>query len=481
MGKMPLSPMAALPCRVRALFPLNTSRPGELVLVQDEELFADSQVDEHWFHGRNSRGESGIFPITYVEVLPPSTTANDAAAATTAAPAGAAAPAAHASSPRKRKRHDPVQYEIALPAPPVRMYSARLPSTPPPPETESEAARASSSANDAKQVFVFDLDETLVIFASLLNGDWAKANDKDPAECKALGEVFEKLVFAISDEHFFFEDLEDAAQVHIDSLKLYDDGKPLDSHKFDDTINLKCDPSARTAELRKVAYRYRRAGELYKIAADEATHVAHADCKKTVDKSLAFSVGTRVKVTQATPGGWWLGEIRDQQGWVPESYLKPLFPPAAQHPFSSVLGLGLLKPEEANTIMAAHQHLSALTDKWLHVSRRCLQAVTASPTAELVILTNSELMPTLAKLLLYRLAKYVPIQNVYSSATTPKAKVMHQIEQRFKSAEFYLVGDGDEEAEIAKQRGFPFFRIANLADLQRTCRAIERTALAGPK
>ncbi|KAG9328486.1 hypothetical protein JZ751_013555, partial [Albula glossodonta] len=63
--------------RARALYDFNSENPGEISVKENEILTLYSEQDiEGWFEGANSRGERGLFPASYVEILK-----NDATAA----------------------------------------------------------------------------------------------------------------------------------------------------------------------------------------------------------------------------------------------------------------------------------------------------------------------------------------------------------------------------------------------------------------
>ncbi|KAL7846960.1 hypothetical protein SRHO_G00219400 [Serrasalmus rhombeus] len=56
--------------RARALYDFVSENPGEISVVENEllTLFSEDVVDG-WLEGTNSRGESGLFPASYVEIL----------------------------------------------------------------------------------------------------------------------------------------------------------------------------------------------------------------------------------------------------------------------------------------------------------------------------------------------------------------------------------------------------------------------------
>lgn len=57
------------PC-CRALYSFHPNHDGELSFSEGDVIVLRSQVDTNWFEGELA-GRSGLFPITYVDVLVP--------------------------------------------------------------------------------------------------------------------------------------------------------------------------------------------------------------------------------------------------------------------------------------------------------------------------------------------------------------------------------------------------------------------------
>uniref|UniRef100_A0A3Q3IA30 Sorting nexin n=1 Tax=Monopterus albus TaxID=43700 RepID=A0A3Q3IA30_MONAL len=56
--------------RARVLYDFNSENPGEVSVKENEILTVYSERDiEGWFEGTNSKGERGLFPASYVEIL----------------------------------------------------------------------------------------------------------------------------------------------------------------------------------------------------------------------------------------------------------------------------------------------------------------------------------------------------------------------------------------------------------------------------
>ncbi|ETI47894.1 hypothetical protein F443_07972 [Phytophthora nicotianae P1569] len=83
-------------------------------------------------------------------------------------------------------------------------------------ETQRETLRTKGlSKRVRRRVFIWDLDETLVLFASLYTGTFAQMHGKEVAPGVALGEQMMTFLLAMLEKHFFFSDLHDTDVDHI--------------------------------------------------------------------------------------------------------------------------------------------------------------------------------------------------------------------------------------------------------------------------
>ncbi|CAN6807511.1 unnamed protein product [Brassica oleracea] len=111
-------------------------------------------------------------------------------------------------------------------------------------------------------VYIWDMDETLILLRSLLNGTYAESfnGSKDVKRGVEIGEMWEKHILKICDDCFFYEQVEDCNEPFIDSLKENDDGKDLSRYDFKQD-----EFTSPTNDLnkRKLAYRHRAVAERY--------------------------------------------------------------------------------------------------------------------------------------------------------------------------------------------------------------------------
>lgn len=126
-----------------------------------------------------------------------------------------------------------------------------------------------------ERVFVWDLDETIIIFNSLITGLYANRYSKDQSSVMQLGYKMEELIFNLSDMHLFYNDIEDCDQPHIDDVSSDDNGQDLSTYNFaadgfhsgaqPGVPNVCMPPGVRGGVdwMRKLAFRYRKIKEIY--------------------------------------------------------------------------------------------------------------------------------------------------------------------------------------------------------------------------
>ncbi len=81
--------------------------------------------------------------------------------------------------------------------------------------------------NNIERIFIWDLDETIIILNTLLTGSYAQHYQKDPQTTMNLGLRMDDIIFNLADTHLFFNDLEECDQVHIDDILSDDNGQDL--------------------------------------------------------------------------------------------------------------------------------------------------------------------------------------------------------------------------------------------------------------
>ncbi|CAG7723636.1 unnamed protein product [Allacma fusca] len=294
------------------------------------------------------------------------------------------------------------------------------PSPPSPTSKESKGRRARSGGGRGRRpnpspdpehnldrVFIWDLDETIIIFHSLLTGTYAQRYRKDGQKSVSLGITMEELIYNLADTHFFFNDLEECDQVHIDDVSSDDNGQDLSTYDFQSDgfksnssnggICLASGVRGGVDWMRKLAFRYRRIKEVYSIHRNNVS--------------------------------------------------------------------GMMGPSTRERWLQLRSEIENLTENWSSLTLKCLQLISSRANCVNVLVTTTQLVPALAKVLLYSLGSVFPVENIYSATKIGKESCFERIVSRFgRKCTYVVVGDGRDEEHAAKQMNFPFWRISGHSD-----------------
>ncbi|XP_026521914.1 eyes absent homolog 4 isoform X3 [Pseudonaja textilis] len=270
--------------------------------------------------------------------------------------------------------------------------------------------------SDLERVFVWDLDETIIVFHSLLTGSYAQKYGKDPPVAVTLGLRMEEMIFNLADTHLFFNDLEECDQVHIDDVSSDDNGQDLSTYSF-------------------------------------ATDGFHAAASSA---NLCLPTGVRGGVD-------WMRKLAFRYRRVKELY----------NTYKNNVG-GLLGPAKRDAWLQLRAEIEALTDSWLTNALKSLSIISTRSNCVNVLVTTTQLVPALAKVLLYSLGGVFPIENIYSATKIGKESCFERIMQRFgRKVVYVVIGDGVEEEQAAKKHNMPFWRISSHSDLLALHQALE--------
>ncbi|XP_077631602.1 protein phosphatase EYA3 isoform X3 [Crocuta crocuta] len=261
-----------------------------------------------------------------------------------------------------------------------------------------KADASSSQDSELERVFLWDLDETIIIFHSLLTGSYAQKYGKDPTVVIGSGLTMEEMIFEVADTHLFFNDLEECDQVHVEDVASDDNGQDLSNYSFStDGFSGSGGGGSHGSSvgvqggvdwMRKLAFRYRKVREIY-------------------DKHKS-NVG------------------------------------------------GLLSPQRKEALQRLRAEIEVLTDSWLGTALKSLLLIQSRKNCVNVLITTTQLVPALAKVLLYGLGEIFPIENIYSATKIGKESCFERIVSRFgKKVTYVVIGDGRDEEIAAKQCPFP--------------------------
>ncbi|KAE8693153.1 hypothetical protein F3Y22_tig00110818pilonHSYRG00025 [Hibiscus syriacus] len=146
--------------------------------------------------------------------------------------------------------------------------------------------------NQTTKVYIWDMDETLIMLKSLLNGSYAEAfaGLKDAQKGVEIGKMWEKHILQISDDFFFYEQIENCNKPFLQALSKYDDGRDLSDYDFNqDGLS----PPLDDLNKRKLAYRHR-------VIANKHKHGLH----NILDQEMMDLWDALCKMTDENTDGW---------------------------------------------------------------------------------------------------------------------------------------------------------------------------------
>lgn len=76
---------------------------------------------------------------------------------------------------------------------------------------------------------------------------------------------------------------------------------------------------------------------------------------------------------------------------------------------------GLMTPEDRDKWLQLRSDLEVCTDHWLSLAMRCLSLIAQRENCVNVLVTSTQLVPALAKVLVFGLGQIFPIENIYST------------------------------------------------------------------
>uniref|UniRef100_A0A8C2EEI0 Eyes absent homolog n=1 Tax=Cyprinus carpio TaxID=7962 RepID=A0A8C2EEI0_CYPCA len=330
-----------------------------------------------------------------------------------------AIPYQHTDHPAVSTNHSPESHTAEYHAP----------TSPPTPGKEQEVApvrrssdgklRGRKRANDPVPPLDSDIEVqtlTIIIFHSLLTGTFSTRFGKDSGKAVSLGLWMEEMIFNLADSRLFFNDLEECDQVHIDDVASDDNGQDLSTYNFG------------------------------------------------TDGFQSPAGGGTLCLGSGVHGGVdWMRKLAFRYRRVKEIY----------NTYKNNVG-GLLGSPKREEWLQLRREMEVLTDLWLTQALKALALINSRPNCVNVMVTTTQLIPALSKVLLYGLGGAFPIENIYSATKTGKESCFERVTQRFgRRAVYVVVGDGVEEETVAKKKNMPFWRVTCRADLEALSHALE--------
>ncbi|XP_030068766.1 protein phosphatase EYA2 isoform X2 [Microcaecilia unicolor] len=239
---------------------------------------------------------------------------------------------------------------------------------------------------------------------------------EDTTTSVRVGLMMEEMIFNLADTHLFFNDLEDCDQIHIDDVSSDDNGQDLSTYNF------------------------------------------------SADGFHSSAAGANLCLGSGVHGGVdWMRKLAFRYRRVKEMY----------NTYRNNVG-GLIGAPKREAWVQLRAEMEALTDLWLTHALKALNLIHSRPNCVNVLVTTTQLIPALAKVLLYGLGTVFPIENIYSATKTGKENCFERIMQRFgRKAVYVVIGDGVEEEQGAKKHNMPFWRISCHADLEALRHALD--------
>jgi len=266
---------------------------------------------------------------------------------------------------------------------------------------------------ETKKVYIWDLDETLIIFQSLLSGTFAQQRGIDVTDCESAALEMEDLIVSTAETRFFFDELEkDGDRVHIHDV----------DEDVDDVIGK--DPEA----------------EVYSDSDDE-------DTQATSEEQIKMQT------------------LRNRYRRIKALYEE-----------TSLDTANIFPDEEGKKKWAKlRDRIESLTEHWVsQAATKCLSAVLKRREKSVnVIVTNSQLVAAFVKLILNDLSHFFPAHNIYSSSKVGKEFCFSSLRERFPSASMVVIGDGQEEENAAEKMDFLFWKVSSKRDLNSLATAID--------
>ncbi|XP_029678687.1 developmental protein eyes absent isoform X1 [Formica exsecta] len=267
-----------------------------------------------------------------------------------------------------------------------------------------------------ERIFIWDLDETIVVFHSLLTGQFASKHRKDPLLLSQAAYRMEEMIFNLADTHFFFNDVEDCDQVHIDDVSSDDNGQDLSSYNFA-TDGFQC---------------------------------------ATANNGICLASGVRGGVD-------WMRKLAFRYRIIKEIYSK----------YRNNVG-GLLGTAKREQWLQLRSEIEVLTDKWLTSAVECLNIINKRDHCINILVTTTQLVPALSKVLLFGIGGIFPVENIYSASKIGKESCFGRVVARFgRRCTYVVIGDDSDEETAARAHNFPFWRINSHSDTQALYNALK--------
>ncbi|RMC15289.1 hypothetical protein DUI87_07478 [Hirundo rustica rustica] len=433
--------------------------------------------------------------------------------------------------------------------------------------------------SDLERVFIWDLDETIIIFHSLLTGSYANRYGRDPPTSVSLGLRMEEMIFNLADTHLFFNDLEYwyhremfryfrawdflekpglvglplAEKKSIFRHRLEEEGfelklleernlNPSHSYQSDACGSHRCPESGVGSQVSRRPPEEQHKGISAAPACKLASSGAHLKCfyanihdmgskQEELEACACLLVYDLIGITESGEMTLVIVVLNENtqdvsEGWAGETRraCNPLCQwmsmlECIEHcldideELTEILGVGIKECDQVHIddvssddngqdlstynfgtdgfpAAATSANLCLATGvrggvDWMRklafryrrvkeIYNTYKNNVGGKTNCVNILVTTTQLIPALAKVLLYGLGVVFPIENIYSATKIGKESCFERIIQRFgRKVVYVVIGDGVEEEQGAKKHAMPFWRISSHSDLMALHHALE--------
>ncbi|XP_031441664.1 LOW QUALITY PROTEIN: eyes absent homolog 3-like [Clupea harengus] len=121
---------------------------------------------------------------------------------------------------------------------------------------------------------------------------------------------------------------------------------------------------------------------------------------------------------------------------------------------------GLLSPMKRDLLLRLRAEIETVADSWLSIALKSLLLIQSRGRCMNVLVTTTQLVPALAKVLLYGLGEVFPIENIYSATKIGKDSCFERIVSRFGR-------------KVTNVHNMPFWHVSAHGDLVSLHQALE--------
>lgn len=325
---------------------------------------------------------------------------------------------------------------------------------PTPANTEGNPSSSNHSKKQVEdcydRVFIWDLDETLILLHSLTNGTYANRFGQNQHIAFNLGSRVEEVVLQFAEMNLFWRDLDDCDQVHIDDIQaeensqlgLNPDGTPKINPNIDNEAdgnvivdnagNNNTDLQNQIAASLAMAENSGQNEENLAAAALQAQQVALSAAMAAATPISTAATNQNASIAAALnqanavaglpnintntlnnginallPANLNPGQAAANEWMRKMSFrynrIKEVYDCYKEDPHS------LLLPQVRETLDKNHSDINILTENWMNVAYSCLEMISKRPKNKNVIVSSSQLIHTLSKLLVHKISKFFDI------------------------------------------------------------------------